>query len=118
MRGSMRGIAFGLLILWVSTPQLSAEPKLRVIPPTGATFAPGQRFDIRIEGDDLRGQPSQFTLEVNGRDQKREIFGAEEFKTYPAPPVGRGAATSTIVNGGVTHRNWSLEKPGKYELKA
>jgi hypothetical protein len=55
---------------------------------TGATFAPGQRFDIRIEGDDLRGQPSQFTLEINGREQKREIFGNEEFKTYAAPPSG------------------------------
>jgi alkaline phosphatase len=114
----MRRIAFGFLILWVLAPHLWAEPKLRIIPPAGATFAPGQRFDIRIEGDDLRGQPSQFTLEVNGREQKREIFGNEEFKTYAAPPVGRGATPSNVVNGGVTHRNWSLEKPGKYELKA
>jgi alkaline phosphatase len=114
----MRRIAFGLFVLWVSTPHLWAEPRLRVIPPSGATFAPGQRFDIRVEGDDLRGQPGQLTFEVNGRDHKREIFGNEEFKTYPAPPVGRGATTSTELNGGVTHRNWSIEKPGKYELKA
>ena len=71
----MRRIAFGFLILWVLAPHLWAEPKLRIIPPTGATFAPGQRFDIRIEGDDLRGQPTQFTLEINGREQKREIIG-------------------------------------------
>jgi len=114
----MRRIAFGLFILWISAPRLWAEPTLRVIPPTGATFAPGQRFDIRIEGDDLRGQPTQFAIEINGRDQKREIFGNEEFKTYPAPPVGRGAASSTTLNGGLTHRNWTIEKPGKYELKA
>jgi len=114
----MRRIVFGLFILVVSTPRLWAETKLRVIPPSGATFAPGQRFDIRIEGDDLRGQPGPFTLEVNGRDQKREVFGTEVFKTYPAPPVGRGSASASEINGGVTHRNWSLEKPGKYELKA
>jgi alkaline phosphatase len=114
----MRRIVFGLFILWVSTPRLLAEPKLRIIPPPGSTFAPGQRFDIRIEGDDLRGRPGTFTFEVNGREQKREIFGTEEFKTYPAPVVGRGSAPSTEINGGVTHRNWSIEKPGKYELKA
>jgi alkaline phosphatase len=114
----MRHIVLGLLVLWVSTPRAWAEPTLRVIPPTGATFAPGQRFDVRIEGDDLRGMPGSFTFEVNGRDQKREIFPSEEFKTYPAPPVGRGATPASTVNGGVTRRNWALDRPGKYELNA
>ena len=114
----MRHIVLGFLVLWVSTPRAWAEPTLRVIPPTGATFAPGQRFDVRIEGDDLRGQPGSFTFEVNGRDQKRDIFNTEEFKMHPAPAVGRGAAPSSTVNGGVTRRNWTLDRPGKYELKA
>jgi alkaline phosphatase len=95
-----------------------AEPALRVIPPPGATFAPGQRFDIRIEADDLRGQPRQFTISVNGRDQKRDIFGNAQFTTFPAPVTGRGAAPSNILNGGVIRRNWSLDRPGKYEIKA
>ena len=95
-----------------------AEPILRVIPPPGATFAPGQRFDVRIEGDDLLGQPLQFTVEVNGRDQRREIFGTEEFKIFPASQGGRGATRSTVLNGGLIRRNWSLERPGKYEIKA
>src|SRR4030095_6036111 len=94
-----------------------AEPVLRVIPPPGATFAPGPRFDVRVEADDLHGQPRQLTIEVNGRDQKREIFGTDEFKTFPAP-AGRGGASSNQVNGGIIRRNWSLEKPGKYEIKA
>ena len=67
-----------------------AETVLRIIPPQGSTFAPGQRFDVRVEGDDLKGQPGQFTIEVNGRDQKREIFGTDEFKTYPAPRFRQG----------------------------
>src|SRR5215207_3004179 len=114
----MRQIAQALVILCVLTVCAWGEPKLRVIPPPGATFAPVQRFDIRIEGDDLRGQPQQFSVEINGRDQKREIFGTEEFKTFPAPPVGRGNAPSSLINGGVIRRNWSLERPGKYEIKA
>jgi alkaline phosphatase len=95
-----------------------AETILRVIPPRGATFAPGQRFDIRIEADDLRGQPQQFTIEVNGRDSKREIFGTEEFKTFRAPVTGRGATSTNLLNGGVIRRDWSLDRAGKYEIKA
>jgi alkaline phosphatase len=95
-----------------------AEPALRVIPPQGSTFAPGQHFDVRVEGDDLRGKPQQFTLEVNGRDSRRDIFGNEEFTTYPAPATGRGSAPSNTLNGGITRRNWSIERPGKYEFKA
>jgi alkaline phosphatase len=114
----MRKTALALIILCACAAGAWAEPVLRVIPPPGATFAPGQRFDIRIEGDDLRGQPRQFSITVNGRDQKREIFGTEEFKTFAAPAAGRGGAPSTAVNGGVIRRNWSLDRPGKYEIKA
>lgn len=94
----------------------SRVAELRVIPPDGATFAPGQRFDLRIEADDIQGMPRQFSVEVNGRDEKREIFGVEEFKTFPAPPVqGRPANTT---NGGVIRRGWSLDRPGRYEITA
>jgi alkaline phosphatase len=114
----MRHIVLGTLVIWALASPALAEPVIRISPPPGATFAPGQRFDVRIEGDDLRGQPAAFTFEVNGRDQKRDIFGTEEFKTYPAPPAGRGAAPSSTVNGGVTRRSWNIERPGKYELRA
>ena len=92
--GYMRHLVLGLTIGLALTGSAWAEPSLRVIPPSGATFAPGQRFDVRLEGDDLRGQPGQFTIEVNGRDQKREIFGTEEFKIFPAPQTGRGSDNS------------------------
>ena len=116
--GYMRHLVLGLTIGLALTGSAWAEATLRVIPPSGATFAPGQRFDVRLEGDDLRAQPGQFTIEVNGRDQKREIFGTEEFKIFPAPQTGRGANNSGTLNGGVIRRNWSLERPGKYEIKA
>jgi alkaline phosphatase len=112
----MRSIGLGLVIFSALVVCARAETVLRVIPPPGATFAPGQHFDVRVEADDLRGTPRQFTIEVNGNDQKREIFGTEEFKTFRPSPAGRGASNQT--NGGVTRRNWSLERPGKYELKA
>jgi alkaline phosphatase len=113
----MRYIVFAMIALCSLAGSGWAEPVLRVIPPSGAMFAPGQHFDIRIEGDDLRGKPRQFTVTVNGRDQKREIFGTEEFTTFSAPPTGREASSATL-NGGVIRRNWSLERPGKYEIKA
>lgn len=95
-----------------------AQRELRIVPPTGATFAPGQHFDIRLEADALQGQPRQFSIEINGHDEKREIFGTEEFKTFTPPPVGRGANPGPGLNGGVTRRNWEFDKPGKYEITA
>jgi alkaline phosphatase len=95
----------------------AAPPELRIIPPQAAVFAPGQRFDIRIEGDDFPAVPSGFTFEVNGRDEKKEVFGAQEFTTFPSPAAaGRPAGSGT--HGGVTRRNWSLERPGRYTVTA
>jgi alkaline phosphatase len=95
-----------------------AQRELRIIPPNGATFAPGQRFDIRLEADELEDPPQQFTIEINGRDERRELFGTDEFKTYAPPPVARGARRTPGINGGVTRRNWTFERPGKYEITA
>jgi alkaline phosphatase len=96
-----------------------AQRELRILPPTGATFAPGQRFDIRLEADELQAPPRQFSIEINGRDEKRELFGMDEFKTFEPPtPITRGARRKPGVSGGLTHRNWSFERPGKYEITA
>jgi len=96
-----------------------AQRELRIVPPTGATFAPGQRFDIRLEADELQSPPRQFSIEINGRDEKRDLFGNEEFKTFQPPtPFTRGAKPRPGVNGGIMRRNWSFERPGKYDITA
>ena len=114
----MRHIVLGLLILLAFGPRAWAEPTLRIIPPPGAMFAPGQRFDIRIEGDDLRGQPGLSRLKSTDATRNARSSGPRNSKRTLLRRSGRGATTSTTLNGGVTRRNWSLERPGKYEIKA
>jgi alkaline phosphatase len=94
-----------------------ASPEFRIIPPNGATFAPGQRFDIRIEADNLPGVPEQYSFEINGRDEKRNIFGSQNFATFPSPAAA-GRPAGTGLNGGVIRRNWSLDRPGRYSVSA
>jgi alkaline phosphatase len=82
-----------------------AETALRIVPPQGATFVPGQRFDVRIEADDLKGQPGALSFAINGQDSLKEMFGAETFKTFtltiriPVAPAARGAAGTTTGAG-------------------
>src|SRR6187402_1303386 len=94
---------------------VAAQPVLRLIPPSGATFAPGQRFDLRLEADALQSPPRDFSIEINGRDEKKDLFGSTAFQTFAPPAAGRGATAPTGLNGGITRRNWSFAKPGKYE---
>jgi alkaline phosphatase len=115
----MRFRMFSLLIVCGLATNAWAQRELRIIPPTGAIFVPGQRFDIRLEADELQAPPKQFSIEINGRDEKRELFGNEEFKTYPPPiPIIRGVRQKPGLNGGIIKRNWSFEKAGKYEITA
>lgn len=114
----MRFRLLSILIVWGFATNAWAQRELRIIPPNGATFVPGQRFDIRLEADELQAPPRQFTIEINGRDEKRELFGDENFKTYAPPPVARGSRPTPGINGGVTRRNWTFERPGKYEITA
>ena len=113
----MRHIVLGLLI-FLRAPARGQSRRFGLFPLREPRSLPGSASTSASRETTFAGSPALFTLEINGRDQKREIFGTEEFKTYPAPPVGRGATTSSTLNGGVTRRNWSLERPGKYEIKA
>ncbi|HEX4999574.1 MAG TPA: hypothetical protein VFY29_15205, partial [Terriglobia bacterium] len=94
--------ALPVLILAGALSTARAETVLRVIPPAGATFAPGQRFDIRVEADDLKSAPGALTFTIDGRDSLKEVFGPESFKTFtiqipvpaPAPAAGRGVTAT------------------------
>jgi alkaline phosphatase len=107
-----------LLLVCGLTTNAWAQRAFRIVPPSGATFAPGQRFDIRLEADELKEAPRQFTFEINGKDERKDVFGNEDFKTFSPPPAGRGAPAKQGVNGGIVRRSWAIEKAGKYELTA
>ena len=110
---SMRALIVIFLLLSVSA---AAEPRLNLTPPAGATFAPGQRFDVRLEANDIRGKPQGYSIFLNGRDVTREIFGGAEFQTFPLlDATGRATA---LLGGGITGRGWSLRSSGRYELAA
>jgi alkaline phosphatase len=97
---------------------IQAQQQLRIVPQSGATFAPGQRFDLRLEGDALQGPPREFSISINGRDRTREIFAAQPFETFAPPQRGADASPTPGVNGGVTRRNWTFDKTGSYEITA
>src|SRR5262245_15977643 len=106
------------LLAFICASALSAfaQRSLHLVPPAGATFAPGQHFDLRIEADEIQGPPRQFSIQVNGRDFSRELFGNAQFQTFPLLDAA-GRPTSRL-GGGVTKRGWSLTKPGRYEISA
>lgn len=68
----MRAIAVSLLLVIVSqaaAPSLArAETTLRIMPPAGATFAVGQRFDLRVEAAGDGVAPRGLSVMLDGRD--------------------------------------------------
>src|SRR5215218_77870 len=104
----MRYLILSILTVCGLASNAWAQRELRIIPPSGATFAPGQRFDLRLEADALQGPPREFSVEINGRVETQDIFGTSEFQTFTPPAAGRGATPATAVNGGITRRNWSF----------
>ena len=89
---------------------------MTLIPPAGSTFSPGQRFDVRLQADEIRGKPQRYSVLINGRDVTRELFGAADFQTFPLLDAdGRPTAP---VGGGITRRDWSFNQPGTYRMSA
>lgn len=110
--------ALPLFLLLIVCLQASAQgkPEFRILPPSGATFAPGQRFDVRLEATGIAGKPQGYTLLVNGQARTQEILSGETFGTFPV--MGPDGRAMSDLGGGVTRRNWSISRPGKYELSA
>lgn len=97
---------------------IQAAQELRIVPQSGATFAPAQRFDIRLEGDALQGPPRGYSISINGRDRTQEIFAGQPFETFAPPAAGTDASPPPGLNGGITRRNWTFDKSGTYEITA
>jgi hypothetical protein len=46
----------------------AAQTSLRVMPPPGASFAAGQRFDLRVEAAGTGSAPTGLVVTLDGRD--------------------------------------------------
>jgi alkaline phosphatase len=55
------------VLLSIAAPA-SAQTRLRVMPPPGATFAAGQRFDLRVEATATGAAPAGLVITLDGRD--------------------------------------------------
>src|SRR5688572_30801822 len=93
-----------------------AEPRLTLIPPAGSTFSPGQRFDVRLQADEIRGKPQRYAVLINGRDVTRDLFGAAAFQTFPL--LDANGQPTAVIGGGITRRDWSFNQPGTYKMSA
>ncbi|MGC4000902.1 MAG: alkaline phosphatase [Anaeromyxobacter sp.] len=101
-----------LALLALLAPALAARAEVsevRLMPPSGARFLPGQRFDVRVEGRSLSSSPAYAaSLTVDGRPV---AF------TSAADPVTTDGITAKGY-GGFDVRAFTLRRPGKHVLSA
>jgi alkaline phosphatase len=81
--------------------------QVRVIPPAGARFLPGQLFDVRVEGKG--SAPYKATLSLDGKPVAFTSGSADPALTDGITPTGFG---------GFNARGFSIHKPGKHALAA
>jgi alkaline phosphatase len=99
--------AVAALILAAAQAALAAPSSVALVPPDGARFLEGQRFDVRVEGKGTG--PYSATLTIDGR---------------PASFTSGAQATSTTDGissagwGGFNLRGHALRKPGLHTLSA
>jgi alkaline phosphatase len=81
-----------------------AAPKVTLVPPAGARFLPGQRFDVRVE---VEAVPATAALTLDGRPL---AF------TSGAPGGADGISPAGIA--GFNVRGLSVDRPGRHVLRA
>ena len=97
------------LALLLTVPAIvSAATRIRIMPPDRATFAIGQRFDLRVEatadGGPSAAPPSGLIVTINGEDiTSRNVPGAS------------GGAPAYTTN--FLLRDYSFAKPGSYVIE-
>ena len=57
-----------LVLTLFATAPAAADTRIRIMPPAGATFAVGQRFDLRVEATGDTTAPRGLTVLLDGRD--------------------------------------------------
>ena len=113
------------LLLAATPPSALAQTRLRVMPPPGASFAAGQRFDLRVEASGETAAPPGLVVTLDGRDitatnvlapgasGERGHAGAGT-PTGVEPPADAAAATTTNFLA----RGLSFAGPGRHTVRA
>src|SRR3990172_9855342 len=100
-------LALAAVLLVAAGAALAAPTEVSVVPPSGARFIPGQRFDLRVEGKGTG--PYSATVKVNG---KQVAFTSGDQGTSTTDGI------TSAGYGGFNVRGYSLWKPGLYVLEA
>jgi alkaline phosphatase len=87
-------------------PQPNAPPRLRVVPINRAKFLVGQRFDLRVEAENI--DPTEARIEVT-----MDNGGAEQ--VLSAEPIRSNARLTSLE---ATWRQVAFARPGTYRLEA
>jgi alkaline phosphatase len=128
-----RVIPVAIALLIAAPAIVSAATRIRIMPPDRATFAVGQRFDLRVEatadGGPAAAPPSGLIVTINGEDiTARNILDAGA----SGGERGSGGVGATAASLAVTWkataapafttnfllRDYAFEKPGSYVIAA
>jgi alkaline phosphatase len=105
MRWALEVLTVGSM-LGASTPALAA-PTVSITPPNGARFVPGQRFDVRVEGEGTG--PFSATLAIDGHPV---AFSSGE----PGTTTSDGISSPGF--GGFNLRGYSSSRIGAHTISA
>ena len=115
-----------LAVLTLSAIPASAQMRLRIMPPSGATFAVGQRFDLRVEATGATAAPRGLTVTLDGVDiSTRNVLapgptgekGGSGAGT-PAETTVRPAAPAPTSSTNFLIRDSTFTRAGQHQIVA
>ena len=124
----MRVFAVSALVLSSFLPALTgpvfAATRLRIMPPSGATMAVGQRFDLRVEAEGDGTAPRGLSVTLDGRDITTRNVLAPGLNgelgvggTGTAPDASaRATAPAGATSSNFLVRDQSFTTPGRHEV--
>jgi alkaline phosphatase len=103
-----------------------AQARLRVMPPSGASFAAGQRFDLRIEATGSGAAPGGLVVTLDGRDiTATNVLDAGPSGTAggngagtPATTTVRPAAAAAAATTNFLARDLAFTRAGRHTVTA
>ncbi len=114
------------VLLSVTAAPAAAQTRLRIMPPSGATFAVGQRFDVRVEATGATAAPRGLTVTLDGVDvSARNVLapgptgekGGSGTGT-PADAATRPAAPAPTSSTNFLLRDARFDRAGRHALSA